>query len=168
MASSSPPLGSPTRRILIVEDEILIALDLSSILQGLGYEVVGCVGDSSAAREAAARPGGVDLALVDLNLQDGPSGPALGRDLSRRGVTVLHLTANPGQAALGVDGPVGILPKPYSETGLAEAVAFALSVRAGRPIAVPEGLRVLPRPAERSAAPAHATRPRGLELQAAG
>jgi DNA-binding NtrC family response regulator len=148
-------------RALIVEDEILIALDLSHTLQSMGLEVVAVAADSATARAAAAeRAGEIELALVDLNLRDGPSGPALGRELAGRfGITVVHLTANPRQAAMGIEGPVGILPKPYTEQGLKETVEFALAMRAGRPLPVPGDLRVLPRPAE--GGPAASQRPRG-------
>ncbi|WP_376099203.1 response regulator [Roseomonas sp. CCTCC AB2023176] len=155
-------------RVLIVEDEILIALDLSHTLQAMGLDVVAVAADSATARAAAAeRPGEVELALVDLNLRDGPSGPALGRELAGSfGITVVHLTANPRQAAVGIEGPVGILPKPYTEQSLKDTVNFALAMRAGRPLPVPNDLRILPRPAEDGATPSQ--RPRGnayLHLQ---
>lgn len=161
-----------THRVLIVEDEILIALDLSHTLQSMGLEVVAVAADTVTACAAAAeRAGEIELALVDLNLRDGPSGPALGRELATRwGITVVHLTANPRQAPIGVDGAVGILPKPYTERSLRETVEFALAMRAGTPGPVPGDLRVLPHPAEGAAegGTAASQRPRGhahLHLQ---
>lgn len=131
-----------SQRVMIVEDEALIALDLAFLLEGMGHEVVATAADSASALAAAA--GGVDLALVDLNLQDGPTGPALGEALARgHGVTVIYLTANPRQVAPGVLGPVGILPKPYTESGLAQAVRFALCLRGGEAALPPESLLLL-------------------------
>lgn len=130
------------QRVLIVEDEALIALDLTFCLEALGHEVIGTAADSVEA--LAAAQDGVDLALVDLNLRDGPTGPALGERLAREmGATVIYLTANPRQVSPAISGPVGILPKPYTEAALAKAVRFALSVREGRLAAPPDELRLL-------------------------
>jgi DNA-binding NarL/FixJ family response regulator len=68
-------MNSPAkpRSVLIVEDEGLIALDLAVLVEGLGYEVMGPVGSAKDAFALVVeRP--VDLALVDLNLADGPRG----------------------------------------------------------------------------------------------
>ena len=131
-----------SQRILIVEDEALIALDLTFCLEALGHEVIATASDSAEAIEAARC--GVDLALVDLNLRDGATGPALGEVLSREmGATVIYVTANPAQVGPGVSGPVGILSKPYSLPALEKAVGFALSVREGRCAVRPAELRLL-------------------------
>ncbi|MBP0443453.1 response regulator [Roseomonas sp. SSH11] len=135
-----------SQRVLIVEDEALIALDLTFCLEGLGHEVVATAADSAEAMAAVLE--GVDLALVDLNLRDGPTGPSLGERLARDwNVTVIYLTANPRQVGPGVRGPVGILAKPYSEATLAQAVRFATSLREGREVMPPPELRLLAGPA---------------------
>ncbi|SHJ80951.1 Response regulator receiver domain-containing protein [Roseomonas rosea] len=131
-----------SQRVLIVEDEALIALDLSFCLEALGHEVVATAADSAEALSAARE--GIDLAFVDLNLRDGPTGPALGEALARDwDATVIYLTANPRQVGSGVRGPVGILPKPYTEEVLAQAVRFAVSLRQGRSALPPPELRLL-------------------------
>lgn len=131
-----------SQRVLIVEDEALIALDLTFCLETLGHEVIATAASSAEALAAAEE--GVDLALVDLNLRDGPTGPALGEALARdHGATVIYLTANPRQVGPGVRGPVGVLSKPYTEGSVAEAVRFAVSLREGRSASPPPGLRLL-------------------------
>ncbi|MFH5925843.1 response regulator [Roseomonas xinghualingensis] len=131
-----------SQRVLIVEDEALIALDLSHCLEAMGHEVVATVVDSEEALSVA--PQGIDLALVDLNLRDGPTGPALGETLARKwGATVIYLTANPGQVAPGIAGPVGILPKPFTDAALTQAVSFAASLREGGSAVPPSELRLL-------------------------
>lgn len=58
-------------RILILEDDPLIALDLQGIVEGCGHEVVEvceCIAD---ARRALSRP--IDFALLDIDLPDGKS-----------------------------------------------------------------------------------------------
>jgi CheY-like chemotaxis protein len=139
-----------SQRVLIVEDEALIALDLSYTLESMGHEVVAVAADSGEA--LAVAPEGLDLALVDLNLKDGPTGPALGEALAREwGATVIYLTANPRQVEPTVTGPVGILPKPFTDRALAQAVRFALSLREGEVAPPPKELLLLagaPAPAE--------------------
>ena len=73
----------------------------------------------------------LDLALVDLNLRDGLTGPEIGRTLGARGVTVLFVTANPRLLGEGIAGAVGVITKPTDEDMVREAVDYALSVRRG-------------------------------------
>ena len=64
-----------------------------------------------ASDEQTALGSQADVALVDLNLQDGPTGITIGRELSKaHGVTVVFMTANPSQLGDGVAGAVGVLP----------------------------------------------------------
>jgi len=85
-----------TARILIIEDEALVAMELRFVLEDLGHEVVGTVADAASAR-AIAREEDIDLALVDIHLSDGPTGIELGRELGQEiGVTVLCIPGNPG------------------------------------------------------------------------
>lgn len=67
-----------TCRILIVEDQPLIAMTLEDAVIGLGHEIVGV-----AACKADALPLGeiADVALVDVFLLDGPTGSEIGRAL---------------------------------------------------------------------------------------
>ncbi|MGE0725779.1 MAG: response regulator, partial [Alphaproteobacteria bacterium] len=60
-------------RILIVEDEILVAMELEYILREAGHDVAGIAADTSSVGRLAAPD--IDLALVDLNLRDGVTGP---------------------------------------------------------------------------------------------
>jgi len=120
-------------RILIIEDEALVAMELRFVLEDLGHEVVGTVADASGARALADRSD-VDLALVDIHLSDGATGIDLGRELGQHGVTVLFMTANPGMVRNGVAGTFGVLSKPTDERAVQTAVDYALSRRAGRPV----------------------------------
>ncbi len=122
-----------TARILIIEDEALVAMELRFVLEDLGYEVIGTVADAKTARSLAAESE-VDLALVDIHLSDGPTGIGLGRELAQeKGVTVLFMTANPGMVRDGVAGTVGVLSKPTDERAVQTAVDYALRRRQGRP-----------------------------------
>lgn len=127
-------------RILIVEDEILVALELQSILQDLGYETLGIAPDLATAHGYFDQA--IDLALVDLNLRDGLTGPQIGATLGSKGVTVLFVTANPRLLGEGIAGAIGVITKPTDEDMVRSAVVYALSVRSGQPAKVPPYLRL--------------------------
>ncbi len=121
-------------RILVIEDEALVAMELRFVLEDLGHDVVGTVADARTAR-GLVQDRGVDLALVDIHLSDGPTGIDLGRELGQElGVTVLFMTANPGMLRQGVAGAIGVLSKPADERAVQTAVDYALRRRAGRPV----------------------------------
>lgn len=113
-------------KVLVVEDEIFVAIEFESLLYDLGYEPVGIAADS---RQAMALADEAELAFVDLNLVDGPTGIEVGRALAERGITVVYMTANPAQLGDGVPGTIGVIPKPVDNTELRQAVEFAVSVR---------------------------------------
>ena len=121
--------AEPTLRILIVEDESLIALELESLLLDDGHEPIGV---AATAREAAAlgerEP---DLALVDVHLADGPTGIDVARRLRRNGRTVvLFMTANVKRIPEDFAGACGVIAKPYTEPGVRNAVRFVARCRA--------------------------------------
>lgn len=111
-------------KVLIVEDEIFVALDLEAAIEQLGCEVIGIAPDKPTALMLGET--GPDLACVDLNLRDGLTGPEIARTLANRfGTKVLFLTANPSQAGEAFDGLVGIVSKPWNPADLAEAIRTA-------------------------------------------
>ena len=123
-----------TARILIIEDEALVAMELRFVLEDLGYEIAGMAADARTARRLVKETD-VDLALVDIHLSDGPTGIELGRELGQQlGVTVLFMTANPGMVRNGVAGTIGVLSKPTDERAVQTAVDYALRRRTGRPV----------------------------------
>jgi len=129
-----------TARILIIEDEALVALELRFVLEDLGHQVVGMAADSRQA-ESLVKANDVDLALVDIHLSDGPTGVDLGRQLAQdHKVSVLFMTANPGMVRNGVEGAIGVLSKPTDEQVVQRSVDYALMRRRGvpAPLAPPE------------------------------
>lgn len=120
-------------RILIIEDEILIASQLRDVLEDLDYTVVGMAANVTAARRLVLA-GGIELALVDIHLSDGPTGVDLGREIGQgAGITVLYLTANPEMVRDGVPGTFGVMSKPTDDDCVRTAVAFAMQSRRGGP-----------------------------------
>ncbi|GEP04808.1 response regulator [Methylobacterium oxalidis] len=110
--------------MLIVDDNVFYAEALRVLLERERHDVVG-VTDHAAEALAVSRAEQPDLALVDLTLRDGCSGPELGRCLAREGVCVLFLTATPGLAPMGELGLLGVLPKPGGDARLLRAIATA-------------------------------------------
>jgi DNA-binding response OmpR family regulator len=132
-------------RILIVEDEIFVATEIEHVVAELGYISVGIAGDQ---RSALAMGDRADVALVDLNLRDGPTGIEIGRILAERhGVTVLFMTANPSQLGEGVPGTIGVMPKPVTDWDLRHAVEYAVARHLATEAEPPRRLQLFP-PAE--------------------
>ena len=115
--------GKPLR-ILIVEDEFLIALELESLLQDAGHDVVGIAATSDEAI-ALGQQLAPDLAFVDIHLADGLTGIDVARNLSdQHHVTVLFMTANAKRIPEDFAGARGVIAKPYTERGVKEALAY--------------------------------------------
>jgi len=127
-------------RVLIVEDESLIALNLELLLVDLGLVVIG---PFATARDAyrAADIESPDLAMVDLNLVDGPTGLALAQHLASAFQTeVVITTANPDDVR---SGSFQVVRKPYTDESIKEAVQKAASsLRMSDTPARPARLRV--------------------------
>lgn len=117
-------------KILIVEDEFLVALHLKMTLTQLGFDVVGIAPDMEAARAFAEHQ--PDIALVDVNLRDGATGPTIGAMLAREyGASVLFVTANPRQLDVVEPGPIGVMSKPFNDDDIAPVLDFLVSHRQG-------------------------------------
>lgn len=111
-----------SQRFLIVEDEIFVALDMEHILTSMGCEVVGIAADREGALSLGAD---ADVALVDINLRDGQTGPEIGRKLAlEHGVKVVFVTANPAQLGDGIAGALGVVSKPVSERSLMATINY--------------------------------------------
>ncbi|HEY8574137.1 response regulator [Phenylobacterium sp.] len=118
MAPRDPP------DVLIVEDELLVAADLQCIIQDIGLHEVGLATTRDEAISLARRytP---DLALVDVHLQDGPTGVDAARLIAEDcGGVVLFMTANVRRLPPDFAGACGVIGKPYSEEGVRLALRY--------------------------------------------
>ena len=140
MTTEEAPIPAVSR-ILIVEDEALVAMELGLLIEDMGHEVAGFATDSRMAIDHAAAAG-VDLALVDVHLADGPTGPEVGRRLAEQGISVLFITGNPTMIDREAHRAVGVLAKPADEHVIEDSVAYALSRREGRDMSPPAQLMV--------------------------
>ncbi len=131
-------------KVLIVEDEFLVAVNLQAVIEDLGYATVGIAADKPSALSMA--DDGPDVALVDLNLRDGPTGPEIGAMLSRLGVSVLYVTANPRMLGDGIPGTLGVMTKPCQFDDMREGLNYVINRRKGVPVAPPPGLTPFDQP----------------------
>lgn len=135
-----------TFRVLIVEDEVLLATELEYLVADSGAEPVGHAMTSPEAVALAEklRP---DLALVDVHLADGPTGIEAARTMTDHcGAIVLFITANMKRLPADFAGACGVMSKPYSEHQIRMALAFiaacvARGCATGSP---PQGLTLSP------------------------
>lgn len=107
------------KRILIVEDEPLIAFDSEHHLVEAGYVVVATVDSVEGALEVIEAKE-IDLVLVDLGLIDGGNGVEVAAAARRRGMHVLFVT---GRSPRGAESlAIGCLLKPYTQKDLRVAI----------------------------------------------
>ncbi|MBN9034860.1 MAG: response regulator [Rhizobiales bacterium] len=111
-------------KILIVEDEALLAMELESLIEENGHEVAGWATSLAEAQQVLGqvKP---DIALVDIHLADGPTGVEVaefirGNDLAE----VVFLTANPKRIPEKFDGALGVISKPYTINGITAALRY--------------------------------------------
>ncbi len=114
-------------RVLVVEDEGLVALDLASIVEQFGGTVIGPVASvSEALRSAAQQP--PDVALMDIRLPDGDGIDAARQIRERHGARIVFVTGNTDPETLlriGKFGRAPLVPKPISIDGLKRAIQRA-------------------------------------------
>jgi CheY-like chemotaxis protein len=116
--------------VLVVEDEAIVAADLSCKLRQLGYEVVGIAAEGEEAVDLASqsRP---DLMLMDVSLGGAMDGIETAEAIrSLHDVPVVYLTAHADPATVDraeATGPFRYILKPFDERDLAMQMELALS-----------------------------------------
>ncbi|MGU3493601.1 response regulator [Xanthobacteraceae bacterium A53D] len=121
-----------SKRILIVEDEFLVALGLEDSLRSLGYAVVGPVGSLREAQRLA-ESAQMDAAILDVDLRGELVFPAADV-LSERGIPMIFCSGR-----LGVSNfperfnDARKVPKPYNSAGIAAALRDILDDDDGSP-----------------------------------
>jgi DNA-binding NtrC family response regulator len=109
-------------RILVVEDNYLIAMELENILRAAGHEVVGPFAAPEQAVEALVRET-VDGALLDFRVGEGNS-TAIAAELVRRGCPFAFVTGSTGAATIPSSfAEVARIGKPFGEADILRALA---------------------------------------------
>ena len=133
-ASSDGPLSAmsipvPALRILLVEDEAVVAVLFADLLAAMGHEVCAIEATEAGAVAAAVRyrP---DLMIVDVHLMDGSGVSAVAAILRAGFVAHVFVSGDPLRAQPLALGSV-VLQKPFRESDLVRAIGSALAAKAG-------------------------------------
>jgi len=122
-APGSDAGGLRGRRLLVVEDEYMIAMELTRSLEELGAEVVGPAGSVEDALELVGRDGGrLDAAVLDINLRDERVYPVADA-LTARGVPFVFATGYDSMAIPSSYASAPRCEKPVDKLQLARLLA---------------------------------------------
>jgi len=122
MADASPLVG---RRVLVVEDEMMIAMLVEDMLAELGCAVVGPAHALDDALELARTEHGLDVAVLDVNLGGQPVF-AVADALREKGVPAIFSTGYGDAGLREIDRGSQVLQKPFRAGDLAKALNAAL------------------------------------------
>ena len=105
------------KRILIVEDEVLVALDMTDILEDLGFEVVGpAVHQEDAV--ALAREAEIDAGFLDVNLGENKTSQPVAVILRERKIPFIFVTAYDASQVTFRTSDEQILRKPVTSSDM--------------------------------------------------
>jgi len=124
-------------RVLVVEDEGIVAKALANCLEELGCEVTADCDTGEAALEHAARAR-PDLVLMDIGLSGALDGVETAIHLwNRFRLPILFLSGHADEATLEratLAHPIGYLPKPFTDDTLQGAIERALAAVGAKPV----------------------------------
>jgi response regulator NasT len=116
-------------RILVAEDNELVALTLEEQLKGLGYDVIGVARTGTEAIDLAMRLS-PDIIIMDIRMPEMEGTEAAARINNQRPVPILMLTAYTDRDTIRkaeLAGALGYLVKPVNESELSPAINIALA-----------------------------------------
>ena len=111
-------------RVLIVEDEYLVALLVEDMLRALGFEVVGIASNIKSATQTA-ESGEFDVAILDVNLNGAMSNP-VAEILARRNIPFIFATGYGKSGPHDLFAETPSLQKPFEEDDLKKALASVM------------------------------------------
>lgn len=131
-------------KILIIEDEFLIAEGVSLTLQSAGHAVTGIAEDLPTALALAGQEK-PDMAFVDIKLANGSNGLDVARELKAMGIACVFATGNPPNKAQAGGVGLGYIAKPFSPRVLVQTAAFVAGMLSpcGPAAAAPHGFVTL-------------------------
>ncbi|HZA25878.1 MAG TPA: response regulator, partial [Dehalococcoidia bacterium] len=116
-------------KVLVVDDEIIIARELEARLRNFGYEVLE-IASSGEQAISVAEQAGPDLVLMDIVLKGDMDGVEAAAEIRKRwAIPIIYLTAYNDDATLKrarVTEPFGYIVKPFSERELRANIEMAL------------------------------------------
>lgn len=134
-------------RVLVVEDQPLIALGLVEVLQAAGHHVVGSAASTEEALQLASSES-PSIAFVDLDLEERGAGIQLTRRLHQEfGICVILTTGQPDLARTS-EFALGLLAKPYNPMAVADCIPLIDAILRGSHLTqlrAPRGLELFTR-----------------------
>ncbi|MBK1666201.1 response regulator [Rhodospirillum rubrum] len=123
-------------RVLVIEDEPIIGLDIANIVESMGHRVVG-IAATRAEAEALALEKKPGLVLADIQLADGSSGIDAARSiLAGADIPIVFITAYPERLLTGQrPEPTYLVTKPFAVDTVKVTIAQALFFRQAQPVA---------------------------------
>jgi CheY-like chemotaxis protein len=115
-------------KVMVIEDEPIIAMDIASIISEMGHTVTGIARTRTEAVDLAARDK-PDLILADIQLADNSSGIDAVNDILEQfdDLPVVFITAFPERLLTGErPEPAFLITKPYTESQVQSAVSQAM------------------------------------------
>ncbi|WP_298090053.1 hypothetical protein [uncultured Sphingomonas sp.] len=110
------------RRVLVVEDDYFLAMDLSSMLKDRGAEVLGPVANVADALTCVRD--GLDAAVLDFRLGEETSRP-IAEELTRGGIPYIYLTGSPPEVGTS-HGAAAVCAKPAADREVLDALLEVL------------------------------------------
>jgi len=116
-------------KILVVEDEMLVAAKISMLLTNLGYDITGILARGEEA-VVSVKENSVDLVLLDINLKGAIDGIETSIQIHRfSGIPIIYVTANGDEATFNrakITRPAGFISKPFKAVDLQRAIELAI------------------------------------------
>lgn len=111
--------------VLIVEDEILLAMDIEAIVEDSGHSVLA---EAASLKDVEALPDDIDpqLAFVDIHLANGSNGLDVAKVIQKRwpDALIIFVTANVAKIPDDFSGAHGVIAKPFSHAGIKHALRY--------------------------------------------
>jgi DNA-binding response OmpR family regulator len=122
---TTAPRERVVRKVLVVEDESLVAMEIEAQLEEAGYQVIGPASTSEKAKHliVEAKP---DVALLDVNLE-GHLSDEVATELTKRKIPFAFATGYGRNGLPGAFGDTMILSKPFSRDRLLHVVKVLLA-----------------------------------------
>lgn len=138
----APHSADRGKTLMIVEDEVLVAMTLRDEFEAAGFHVLDLT-DRHEQAVAVARESAPDLALVNIQLRGRDDGIGLAKHLKGLKIPVLLISGQVSRAQSAKTVAVGSMPKPYSADDMVEAVTYLLAhLRGDESLPRPSGLEV--------------------------
>lgn len=134
-------------KVLIVEDEMLLAMDIEAMVEDSGHCVLA---EAASLRDVEALPSDIEpqLAFVDLHLADDSDGLEVCHVIQKRwpDTLIVFVTANVSRIPPDFAGAHGVIAKPFSHAGVVNAINYLAEGIFDPPPTIPQPASFTPSP----------------------